>query len=37
MARLVPCFQLTPTNPDPTCEGKSISRRIFIEDYTDFS
>lgn len=30
MARLVPFFQLTPTNLDPTCEGKSMARIVFI-------
>lgn len=37
MARLAPCFQPTPTNLDPTCEGKSMARMVFIEDYTDLS
>lgn len=37
MARLVLRFQPTPTNLVPTCEGKSMARMIFIEDYTDLS
>lgn len=36
MVRLEPCFQPTPTNLDPTCEGKSIARVVFI-DYTDLT